>query len=118
MCRSRSMRRIAAVLPVCPSTLPLPVAGGGQPSWPAQTSATAIIKDFRYSDGTVLAETKRGYVTIGSPKRDIHGDITNAVLLLHGASGTSSLWLSPKTGDPLFSSGTPLHASKYFIIMP
>jgi len=66
----------------------------------------------------VLAETKRGYVTIGSPKRDIHGEITNAVLLLHGASGTSSLWLNPKTADPLFSPNKPLDASKYFIVMP
>jgi homoserine O-acetyltransferase len=66
----------------------------------------------------VLPETKRGYVTIGSPKRDVHGEITNAVLLLHGASGTSSLWLNPRTAVPLFSPGKPLDASKYFIIMP
>jgi homoserine O-acetyltransferase len=110
------MRPILGLLAICAAAFPL--AAAAQTTWPGQVRAVAEIKDFKYSDGAVLPVTKRAYTTIGAPRRNARGEIVNAVLLLHGASGTSSMWIDPKTANPLFGPGKALDASNYYIIMP
>lgn len=48
----------------------------------------------------------------------MHGQIDNAVLLLHGTGQSSSEFLASSFADPLFRRGEPLDAARYFIIMP
>ena len=55
---------------------------------------------------------------LGTPHRNAAGEIDNAVLLLHGTSGTGKNWLMPSLADELFAPGQPLDAAKYFIVMP
>jgi homoserine O-acetyltransferase/O-succinyltransferase len=65
-----------------------------QTSWPNQREGDVVLKDFRFDSGETLGELKLHYTTLGTPRRDASGDVTNAVLLLHGTNGTGKTWLS------------------------
>lgn len=77
-----------------------------------------LVKDFKFNDGETLPELKLHYTTLGAKKFDDKGQVTNAVLLLHGTTGTGKNFLNPSIADYLFGNGQPLDASKYYIIMP
>ncbi|MDB5803568.1 MAG: metX [Betaproteobacteria bacterium] len=87
-------------------------------TWPGQADGDFIIRDFRFASGETLPELKIHYTTLGTPKRDAKGEIVNAVVLLHGTSGTSRNWLMPSMADEMFGAGQPLDAARYFIILP
>jgi homoserine O-acetyltransferase/O-succinyltransferase len=89
-----------------------------QTVWPNQHEGDFIIKDFRFKDGETIAELKQHYMTLGTPKRNAAGEITNAVILLHGTSSSGEAWLMPSLADELFAAGQPLDAAQYFIILP
>jgi homoserine O-acetyltransferase len=102
----------AAFLAVAaPSTL-------AQTSWPNQQEGDFLIKDFRFKSGETIAELKLHYTTLGTPRRNAAGDITNAVILLHGTSSDGKAWLIHSLADELFSAGAPLDAAQYFIVLP
>jgi len=107
----------AALLLIAAPILAAPVAFA-QTSWPNQKDGDFIIKDFRFKSGETLPELKQHYTTLGTPKRNAAGDITNAVILLHGTSANGKAWLIPSLADELFSAGQPLDASQYFIVLP
>jgi homoserine O-acetyltransferase/O-succinyltransferase len=102
----------AAFLAVAaPSTL-------AQTSWPNQREGDFLIKDFRFKSGETIAELKLHYTTLGTPRRNAAGDITNVVILLHGTSSDGKAWLIHSLADELFSAGAPLDAAQYFIVLP
>ncbi|ALL68214.1 Homoserine O-acetyltransferase [Paraburkholderia caribensis MBA4] len=85
---------------------------------PTEHAADFIAHDFHFSDGTIFPDLRIHYVTLGTPRRDAHGEITNAVLLLHGTTGTGKAFLTPLMRKELFAAGEPLDAQRYFIVMP
>jgi len=87
-------------------------------AWPNQREGDFILKDFRFASGETLGELRLHYTTIGTARRNASGDIVNAVLLLHGTSGTGKTWLTPTLADELFGAGQPLDATAYFIVLP
>lgn len=89
-----------------------------QTSWPNQRDADFLVRDFRFGSGETLPELRMHYVTLGTPKRNAAGEITNGVLLLHGTSGSSAAWLTPPLANGLFAKGEPLDAAEYFVIIP
>ena len=89
-----------------------------QPKWPQPREGDFVIENFTFASGEVLPQLKQHYRTIGTAQRNPAGEIVNAVLLLHGTSGTSANWLQPSLADELFSPGAPLDAGRYFIILP
>ncbi|WP_428665956.1 alpha/beta fold hydrolase [Reyranella sp.] len=88
------------------------------PSWPVQHEGDFVLKDYVFESGETLPELKLHYTTIGTPHRNAASEIDNAVLLLHGTSGTGKNWLLPSLADELFGAGQPLDASCYYIVMP
>ena len=90
-----------------PASLPWTVAEGD-----------AILKDFRFHSGETLAEVRMHYRTLGAPRTDKHGRITNAVMFLHGTGGTGAQFLRPQFANALFGPGQPLDIRKYWIILP
>jgi homoserine O-acetyltransferase len=81
-----------------------------------------VVPDFHFHDGEVLPELRLHYVTRGKPARNAAGEITNAMLLLHGTLGNGLNWwhaapLSPAK-HPLLGPGGPLDVEKYFVIAP
>jgi len=77
-----------------------------------------VIKDFKFRTGETLPELKIRYHTLGSPKTDAAGKVTNAVLVLHGTGGSGRSFTNPLFADVLFLAGGLLDPAKYFIVMP
>ena len=84
---------------------------------PNRQDGTFVVRDFKFQTGELLPELKLGYTTIGSPQRDSSGSITNAVLLLHGTTGTGAGWLVPSLTETLFRQGQPLDPGRYYLIL-
>nr|WP_315229305.1 alpha/beta fold hydrolase [uncultured Limnohabitans sp.] len=70
-----------------------------------------VAKDFRFHTGEVMPELNVGYTTLGDPANE-------AVVILHGTTGTGTGMLNPAFGGELFGPGQALDASKYFVILP
>ncbi len=77
-----------------------------------------VLRDYVFASGETLPELRLHYTTAGMPHRDAGGGIDNAVLLLHGTSGTGKNWLLPSLADELLGPGQPLDASRHYIVMP
>ena len=77
-----------------------------------------LVRDFRFKSGETLPELRLHYRTLGKPARDAQGRTTNAVLLLHGTSGSGRGFLAPDFAGVLFGPGQLLDASRYYIIFP
>jgi homoserine O-acetyltransferase len=77
-----------------------------------------VLKDFRFRSGETLPELKLHYTTLGTPRRDAAGHVTNAVMVLHGTGGTGKQFLRPQFADVLFAPGGQLDPARYFIILP
>jgi homoserine O-acetyltransferase len=75
-------------------------------------------RDFHFQSGQTLPTVKLHYATLGTPTRGADGKVNNAVLLLHGTTGTGRAYLTPLMQKELFAAGQPLDASRYYIIMP
>src|SRR3546814_8339222 len=56
--------------------------------------------------------------TLGTPRRDGDGHVTNAVMVLHGTGGSGHSFLRPQFADELFGPGQPLDIGRYSIILP
>jgi len=77
-----------------------------------------VIHDFKFRSGELLPDLRLHYTTLGQPQRDRHGDVTNAVLILHGTGGDGHQFLRPQFAGVLFAPGGLLDPAKYFIILP
>jgi homoserine O-acetyltransferase len=82
------------------------------------TEADAVFADFTFASGERLPELKIHYTTLGTPTRDSRGNVTNAVMILHGTGGTGHQFFQPQFAGELFGPGQVLDTSKYFIILP
>ena len=95
---------------------------GGSPAlaatYPAPVEADQVIRNFRFASGETLPELRLHYRTIGTPRRNAAGMVVNAVLLLHGTSGTSANFLDPAFAGQLFERGQPLDGNTHFLILP
>ncbi|MDN7813389.1 alpha/beta fold hydrolase [Burkholderia gladioli] len=93
-------------------------AGAADAAETAEAAGDYLARDFRFSDGSVLPEVRLHYTTLGRLRRDAAGHATNAVLLLHGTTGSGAQFLTKSSRDALFAPGAPLDTSKYFVIVP
>jgi homoserine O-acetyltransferase len=85
---------------------------------PPPVEATWTAPEFHFSDGETLKGVKFHYLTLGTPKHDSSGAITNAVLLLHGTTNVAAEFMQASLADALFRPGQPLDLAKYYVIMP
>ena len=66
--------------------------------WP-RTEGDFRTRDFAFQSGKRLPELRIHYTTLGTPRRDGNGLITNAVMVLHGTGGTGKQFLAPQFAD-------------------
>jgi homoserine O-acetyltransferase/O-succinyltransferase len=85
---------------------------------PEPVSGDFRIESFRFASGETIPELTIHYRTIGAPRRDANGVVRNAVLILHGTTGSGRGFLTPNFAGVLFGPGRLLDASKYFLILP
>ena len=86
--------------------------------FPAPTEGDFTMRDFRFDSGQTLTQLRLHYRTLGSPRRDDKGLVRNAVLILHGTTGSGVQFLRPEFAGELFGQGEPLDVGRYFIILP
>ncbi|HYI38871.1 MAG TPA: alpha/beta fold hydrolase [Allosphingosinicella sp.] len=94
-------------------------AAAAQPDYAARLKeGDAVLRDFRFAGGERRAELRIHYATLGTPRRDSKGAVTNAVMVLHGTGGTGRQFLQPHFANELFGPGQPLDISRYYVILP
>jgi homoserine O-acetyltransferase len=77
-----------------------------------------VMRNFPFTDGSVLPELRIHYTTLGRPRKDASGTVRNAVLILHGTTGNGRGFLSPTFAGELFGPGQLLDSATHFIILP
>jgi homoserine O-acetyltransferase len=77
-----------------------------------------VIHDFHFASGETLPELRLHYTTLGKPRRDSHGKVVNAVLIMHGTGGSGRSLLNEHFAGVLFGKGQLLDSNRYFIILP
>jgi homoserine O-acetyltransferase/O-succinyltransferase len=80
--------------------------------------ANAIFANYRFRNGETLPELRLNYTTLGQPRRNSHGAIDNAVLMLHWTSASGQALLTPEFRTALFAPGAPFDVTRYFVILP
>jgi homoserine O-acetyltransferase len=106
----------AGAQPPVPSTPPAPPPSRAAP--PPGTEGDFRMRDFRFRDGSVLPELRIHYTTLGRPRRDAAGVVRNAVLVLHGTTGSGRGFLGAPFAGELFGPGQPLDTSAHYVILP
>ena len=76
------------------------------------------IKDFAFTSGETLPTLRIHYMTLGTPRRDAAGHVTNAILVLHGTTGSGQQFARKQFADELFRPGQPLDLTRYYVILP
>ncbi len=87
-------------------------------AYPLPATGDFTIPNFHFASGETLPALTIHYRTVGQLRRDARGNATNAVLILHGTTGTGSGFLTYRFANQLFDTGQPLDAEKYFLILP
>jgi homoserine O-acetyltransferase len=86
--------------------------------YPAPTEGDYTIRDFKFTSGETLPELKIHYRTLGKIDKDASGKVTNAVLIMHGTTGSGAQFIRPEFAGELFGKDQPLDATKFFIVLP
>jgi len=73
--------------------------------------------NFHFQDGESIPALKLHYTTYGKPAIT-NGEVTNAVLILHGTTGSGHQFVREQFAGYLFGPGQLLDATKYYIILP
>ncbi len=108
-----------------PPAAPKPVSPSGPsspPPAPAPVTEVAgvkpvegdhVIRDFTFTGGETMAELRIHYMTLGALQRDARGRARNAVLIMHGTTGSGRQFLRKQFADELFGPGQPLDLRRY-----
>jgi homoserine O-acetyltransferase len=82
----------------------------------AAVQADAWFDNYQFRDGKSIDQVRIHYATLGSPHRNAHGDIDNAVLVLHWTGSDGRVLLTSNYMNALFDPGRPLDARRYYLI--
>jgi len=86
--------------------------------YPKPNEGNFALRDFKFASGETLPELRLHYRTLGKAVRDDKGVTRNAVLIMHGTTGSGAQFLRPEFAGELFGAGQLLDATKFFIILP
>ncbi len=111
----RGISVLAGIILLCQFMSP---TVGAQSIHPSPVDGDYIAEDFIFGTGETLEQMRIHYRTIGTLKRDADGRATNAILIMHGTTGSGASFLSENFADVAFAPGGVLDANEYFIILP
>jgi len=110
------MNPIIRIFVILSSVIVASVASAGD--YPTPTDGDFTIRDFKFQSGETLPELRIHYRTLGKPEKDAQGKTTNAVLVMHGTTGSGAQFIRPEFAGELFGKDQPLDATKFFIVLP
>ena len=85
---------------------------------PTPVQGDFVLKNFQFTSGEMLPELRVHYRTFGKPQRDAQGIVRNAVLIMHGTTGSGASLINPEFAGQLFGPAGLLDAERYFLIIP
>ena len=86
--------------------------------YPPPTEGDYTIRDFKFTSGESLPELRIHYRTLGKAEKDAQGRTRNAVLIMHGTTGSGAQFIRPEFAGELFGKDQLLDATKFFIVLP
>jgi homoserine O-acetyltransferase/O-succinyltransferase len=86
--------------------------------YPTPNESDFVLHDFHFTSGETLPELRIHYRTLGKASKGADGLTTNAVLIMHGTTGSGAQFIRPEFAGELFGPGQPLDAAKFFIVLP
>jgi homoserine O-acetyltransferase len=86
--------------------------------YPAPAEGDYTIRDFKFTNGEMLPELRIHYRTLGKAEKDAQGKTTNAVLIMHGTTGSGAQFIREEFAGELFGAGQPLDATIFFVVLP
>ena len=111
------MRRLATIT-LFWSLAATALAGQTKPGYPSPVEGDCILENFRFGSGESLPQLRLHYTTVGTPVKDASGAVRNAILIMHGTTGSGRGFLSNQFAGGLFGPGQLLDATRYYIILP
>jgi homoserine O-acetyltransferase/O-succinyltransferase len=81
------------------------------------TERDIVLPGFKFVTGEIM-DLRMHVTTLGTAQRNAGGEVTNAVMVLHGTGGTGHQFFRPQFADELFGKGQPLDLAKYYVILP
>ena len=116
------MRILALIAALACTTMAVPAGAqvkAASVDYTAQLNqGDVVLDDFRFGSGEQMDKLRMHYATLGSPRRDAQGNVTNAVMVLHGTGGSGLQFMQPQFAQELFGLGQPLDITRYYIILP
>jgi homoserine O-acetyltransferase len=100
------------------SLLLIALTGGPALGQPARRGADVVVRNFHFADGESLPELRIHYIALGTARRDAGGVVRNAVLVLHGTTGSGAGFLSRNFAGELFGPGQLLDTARYYVVLP
>jgi homoserine O-acetyltransferase len=79
-------------------------------------SGEAWFENYTFRSGETSPRLHIHYVTLGMPHRDAHGDIDNAVVVLHWTGADARALLGQTYRKALFDPNRPLDARRYYLV--
>ena len=113
--RSSVVGRVFIALVLCAGAL---AGAGAQAPSVGVTERDFVLRDFRFASGETLPALTLHYRTLGHPRRDAAGVVRNAVLVLHGTTGSGAQFLGRPFAAELYGAGQPLDTSAYYVVLP
>ncbi|MCX6539554.1 MAG: alpha/beta fold hydrolase [Acidobacteria bacterium] len=108
---------VSGVVGLAQRTGSLQGASTAAPGYPAPVQGDYVLKNVAFAGGERLPELRLHYRTIGQPRKDGAGVVRNAVLVLHGTTGSGAQFLAQSFAGELFGAGQLLDATKYFLVL-
>ena len=87
-------------------------------NFPPPVAGDFVIHDFHFQSGETLPVLRMHYLTFGTPRRDASGKVRNAILILHGTTGSSAQFLRSEFANELYPKGQPFDVSRYYLVIP
>lgn len=89
-----------------------------QAKYPAPVEGDYYPESFVFSNKKTIDSFRIHYTTIGKPQMNSKGEVMNAVLIMHGTTGSGRNFLTDQFAGNLFGPGQLLDAARYYIIIP
>ena len=86
--------------------------------YPPPNEGDFIAHNFKFTSGETMPELRLHYRTLGKAVKDAKGVTQNAVVIMHGTTGSGAQFIRPEFAGELFGPGQPLDTTKFFIVLP
>jgi homoserine O-acetyltransferase len=86
--------------------------------YPTPATGDYVLQRFHFASGEELRELRVHYRTLGKPEADTTGRTTNAILILHGTTGSGNQFIRPEFAGELFGPGQRLDPGHCYVVLP